>query len=50
LPRIVTLNNLNLQTTRDGGLTLDATAKTFRYLDEEEVNNQRKARQAAAKK
>lgn len=50
LPRIVTLNNLNLQASRDGLLTLDATAKTFRYLDEEEVANQRKARQAAAKK
>jgi type IV pilus assembly protein PilO len=50
LPRIVTLNNLSLQTARDGALTLDATAKTFRYLDEEEVNNQRKSRAAAAKK
>ncbi len=50
LPRIVTLNNLSLQTTREGSLTLDATAKTFRYLDEEEVANQRKARQAGTKK
>jgi len=50
LPRIVTLNNLNLQAGASGVLTLDATAKTFRYLDEEEVANQRKARQAAAKK
>jgi type IV pilus assembly protein PilO len=50
LPRIVTLNNLSLQTSRDGALSLDATAKTFRYLDEEEVANQRKARQAAAAK
>ena len=49
LPRIVTLNNLNLQASRDGALTLDATAKTFRYLDEDEVANQRKARQAAKK-
>jgi type IV pilus assembly protein PilO len=47
LPRIVTLNNLNLQQGKDGALTLDATAKTFRYLDEEEVAAQRKA--AAAK-
>lgn len=46
LPRIVTLNNLSLQTARDGSLTLDATAKTFRYLDEEELAAQRKARQA----
>ncbi len=50
LPRIVTLNNLNLQTARDGGLTLDATAKTFRYLDEEELQAQRRARQAAQAK
>lgn len=50
LPRIVTLNNLNLQASRDGGLSLEATAKTFRYLDEEEVATQRKARQSAAKK
>ncbi|HEU0205001.1 MAG TPA: type 4a pilus biogenesis protein PilO [Burkholderiaceae bacterium] len=46
LPRIVTLNNLNVQASRDGNLTLDATAKTFRYLDEEELAVQRKARQA----
>ncbi len=50
LPRIVTLNNLNLTAQRDGVLALDATAKTYRYLDEEELATQRKARQAAAKK
>jgi type IV pilus assembly protein PilO len=48
LPRIVTLNNLNIQSGKDANLTLDATAKTFRYLDEEEVAAQRKAK--AAKK
>ena len=42
LPRIVTLNNLNLVAGKDGGLTLDAVAKTFRYLDREEVEAQRK--------
>ena len=50
LPRIVTLNNLNLTAQRDGVLALDATAKTYRYLDEEELAAQRKARQPAAKK
>lgn len=51
LSRIVTLNNLNLTTGKDGGLTLDAIAKTFRYLDEEEVKAQRKAKaEEAAKK
>lgn len=50
LPRIVTLNNLNLQTLRDGALAMDATAKTYRYLDEDELARQRAARQAQAKK
>jgi type IV pilus assembly protein PilO len=43
LPRIVTLNNLNLVSGKDGVLTLDAIAKTFRYLDADEVAAQRKA-------
>lgn len=48
LPRIVTINNMSLAAGRDGVLTLDAVAKTFRYLDSEELDAQRKA--AAAKK
>lgn len=43
LSRIVTLNNLTVVPRSEGALTLDATAKTFRYLDAEEVNAQRKA-------
>ena len=43
LSRIVTLNNLSLIPKTDGNLTLDATAKTFRYLDADEVQAQRKA-------
>jgi len=43
LPRIVTLNNLNVQTSKSPTLSLDAVAKTFRYLDEDEVAAQRKA-------
>jgi type IV pilus assembly protein PilO len=43
LPRIVTLNNMSLTTGKDGGLQLDAQAKTFRYLDMDEVASQRKA-------
>ncbi len=43
LPRIVTLNKINLVVGKDGALTLDAVAKTFRYLDLEEVAAQRKA-------
>ena len=49
LPRIVTLNNLNLVANKDGALTMEAVAKTFRYLDREEVAAQRKA-EADAKK
>jgi type IV pilus assembly protein PilO len=45
LPRIVTLNNLNVAAGKAGSLTLDATAKTYRYLDAEELANQRKAKQ-----
>ena len=47
LPRIVTLNDLNLTVNKDGNLTLDTTAKTFRYLDEEEIAEQRRAAKAA---
>lgn len=43
LPRIVTLNNLALVINKDGNLGLDAVAKTFRYLDPNEVAAQRKA-------
>lgn len=43
LPRIVTLNNMVL-TTREGGLQLEAVAKTFRYLDADEIGAQKKAR------
>lgn len=42
LSRIVTLNNLTLVPAKDGALTMDTTAKTFRYLDNDEVALQRK--------
>ena len=47
LSRIVTLNNLSLSPAKDGTLTMDTTAKTFRYLDNEEVALQRKSAPAA---
>jgi type IV pilus assembly protein PilO len=50
LSRIVTLNNLGLSADKDGNLTMDATARTFRYLDEEEVAAQRKAAREKADK
>ncbi|HVL58797.1 MAG TPA: type 4a pilus biogenesis protein PilO [Burkholderiaceae bacterium] len=44
MPRIVTLNNLQIvRQEKTGQLTLDAVAKTFRYLDPEEVQQQRAA-------
>jgi type IV pilus assembly protein PilO len=49
LPRIVTLNNISIVPGKDGVLALDATTKTFRYLDEEEVARQKKAVQGANK-
>lgn len=42
LSRIVTLNNLALTPAKDGNLVLDTTAKTFRYLDTEEIALQKK--------
>jgi type IV pilus assembly protein PilO len=50
LSRIVTLNNLNLVPTKDGNLVMDTTAKTFRYLDPEEVALQRKSAPAPGAK
>jgi type IV pilus assembly protein PilO len=49
MPRIVTLNNLSLTTGKDGVLSLDAIAKTFRYLDQDELDAQAKARKAKKK-
>ncbi|HAL39668.1 MAG TPA: pilus assembly protein PilO [Polaromonas sp.] len=43
LSRIVTLNNLSITPGKDGNLVMDTTAKTFRYLDSEEVALQRKS-------
>lgn len=42
LPRIVTLNNMSVEGGK-GVLTLNSVAKTFRYLDQEEIAAQRKA-------
>jgi type IV pilus assembly protein PilO len=48
LPRIVTLNNLTIsRMPKSNLLEMDATAKTFRYLDRDEIDAQRAA---AAKK
>lgn len=49
LSRIVTLNDIGLTASKEGALVMDAVAKTYRYLDEEEVAQQRKAAKAQAK-
>lgn len=43
LSRIVTLNNISIVPGAKGDLVLDATVKTFRYLDEEEIAKQRES-------
>ncbi|HQQ68888.1 MAG TPA: type 4a pilus biogenesis protein PilO [Alicycliphilus sp.] len=52
LSRIVTLNNLSLAPANKdaaGSLTMEATARTFRYLDAEEIQAQRAAAKGAKK-
>ena len=54
LSRIVTINNIAISSAPAGNpsgkLTMDATAKTFRYLDADEVAAQQKAKQPGGKK
>ncbi|MDM0011392.1 type 4a pilus biogenesis protein PilO [Variovorax sp. J22P168] len=50
LSRIVTLNNLSVSPNKDGTLVMDATARTYRYLDEEEQAAQKRAAAPGAKK
>lgn len=47
LSRIVTLSDVKITTTKGPVLQMDAIARTFRYLDEEEVAEQRKSAKAA---
>lgn len=49
LSRIVTLNNLAIAPRADGALVLDSTAKTFRYLDKDEIAAQSSASKGAKK-
>jgi len=51
LSRIVTLNDVSILAGNDGNLTMDAVARTFRYLDDDEVAAQRRsAKKGPAKK
>jgi type IV pilus assembly protein PilO len=43
MPRIVLLTDVKLDPPKDGVLSMEAVAKTYRYLDEEEVSKQRKS-------
>jgi type IV pilus assembly protein PilO len=48
LPRIVLLNDLKIDNTKDGILSMEAKARTYRYLDPEEIAAQRKTTAKAA--
>jgi len=50
LPRIVNLRDINIYPAKDGKLIMEATAVTYRYLDEEELAAQRKAAREAKQK
>jgi type IV pilus assembly protein PilO len=51
LPRIVTLNDINIIQGKSGdNLTLATTAKTFRYLDEDEMASRKKQEKAKGAK
>ena len=51
LSRIVTLNDVSIVAGNDGNLTMDAVARTFRYLDDDEVADMRRsAKKGPAKK
>ncbi|MBC7625343.1 MAG: type 4a pilus biogenesis protein PilO [Aeromicrobium sp.] len=49
LPRIVLLNDLKIENLKDGLLSMEAKAKTYRYLDPEEIAAQRKTVKAPGK-
>ncbi len=51
MPRIVTLNDIAIESIKDGILKFDATAVTYRYLDDDEVARLRreKAKEKAGK-
>jgi len=50
LPRIVTLRDIDIEASGTSGLKMDATAVTYRYLDDEEVAKQKREKSAAVKK
>lgn len=48
LPRIVSLSDISIAPVASGQLAMDAMARTYRYLDEEELASQKKAAKPAA--
>ncbi len=50
LSRIVSLTNVSVTPDKGGQLKMDATAMTYRYLDDEEMATQRKSKAAAQAK
>lgn len=51
MSRIVTLNDIDIIESKDKGiLSMSAVAKTFRYLDDQEIARQKKAKAPGAKK
>lgn len=50
LPRIVTLNDINITPGKSGGLTMAVTAKTYRYLSDDEIAARKKTEQAKGPK
>lgn len=50
LPRIVNLNNLQMSAVADGSISIQTVAKTFRYLDDTELEAMRNSQNKGAKK
>ncbi|HEX8979582.1 MAG TPA: type 4a pilus biogenesis protein PilO [Parasulfuritortus sp.] len=44
LPRIVTIHDIDLEPNKNGKLTMNATIKTYRYLDESEMQTKPKGK------
>lgn len=49
LPRIVSLSEISIAQGSGGNLLMDATARTYRYLDDEELASQKKESKPGAK-
>lgn len=49
LSRIVTINNLTIKRQKGSGLTMSAVAKTYNYLDEDEIASQQKKKKKKKK-